>query len=439
MTGLKRLTRYPANHFNHTNLVNIVSLVNPVCIFEQKKQPMQRLLFIFNCLFFTHILSAQADIEKQLQTRLILAQDGDVVELPAGTIALSNTLWLDAKNNITIRGAGQDKTVLSFKNQKQGAEGIKVTNAENIVLENFTIEDSKGDLIKTQAVKGLAFRDITARWNGAPKETNGAYALYPVQCQNVRIERCTAIGASDAGIYVGQSDSVWVTKCYAKNNVAGIEIENTTNAWVFENFAAYNTGGVLVFDLPDLPKKRGGHVKVWKNKIVQNNFKNFAPKGNIVGKVPPGTGVMILATNDVEVCDNFILDNKTASTAIVSYFITENPIKDKSYNPYPSAIYIHDNVFSEGKRSPTLKNKMGILFRLKFGRKVPHILYDGIQNPDWLAADGSVKPEYRICIRNNENGTFANIRADKIGLFKGDISKDLKPYDCEHHSLFSNR
>ena len=70
------------------------------------------------------------------------------IELPAGTIKLSNTLSLDAKNNITIRGAGQDKTILSFKNQRQGAEGLKITNAQQIVLEHFTIEDSKGDLIK---------------------------------------------------------------------------------------------------------------------------------------------------------------------------------------------------------------------------------------------------------------------------------------------------
>jgi parallel beta-helix repeat protein len=384
----------------------------------------------------TAILMAQPDIEKQIQTQLILAEDGEVIEFPAGKIDLSNTLWLDAKKNITLRGAGQDKTILSFKNQTQGAEGIKVTNASGIVLEHFTIEDSKGDLIKAQSVKGLIFRDITARWSGKPKKTNGSYALYPVQCQNVRMERCTAIGASDAGLYIGQSDSVWVTRCYAKNNVAGIEIENTTNAWVYENYALYNTGGVLVFDLPDLPKKRGGHVKVWKNKIIENNYRNFAPKGNIVGKVPPGTGVMILATNDVEVFDNYIMDNKTASTAIVSYYITENPIKDEHYNPYPSGIYIHDNVYSEGKRMPTWKNKLGFLFWLKFGRNVPHILYDGIRNPEYPDQNGAVLPKYRICIRNNENGTFANLKADK--KFKG-ISRDLKPYDCTHDSMERNR
>lgn len=375
------------------------------------------------------LLSAQPDLEKQLQTQLILAENGDVITLPAGKISLSNTLSLDAKNTITIRGAGQGKTVLSFKNQTQGAEGMKITNAQNIVLQDFTIEDSKGDLIKTQQVHNLTFRNITAQWTGKPRETNGSYALYPVQCQVVRIDSCTAIGASDAGIYVGQSDSVWVSNCTARHNVAGIEIENTTNAWVFHNTATENTGGILVFDLPDLPKKRGGHVQVWDNQVLRNNFRNFAPKGNIVGKVPPGTGVMVLATHDVEIRDNQILGNKTASTAIISYYITENPIKDKAYIPYPSAIAIHGNTYSTGKRMPTWKNKLGFLFWLKFGRRVPHILYDGIQNPGYLAVDGSVKPEHRICVWGNTNGSFANLKAGQN--FKG-ISRDTAPYSCGH-------
>ncbi|HPI06256.1 MAG TPA: parallel beta-helix domain-containing protein, partial [Saprospiraceae bacterium] len=187
---------------------------------------MKHLSFLLLFIFFTNnMLRAQADLEKQIQTQMILAEDGDVITLPAGKIELNSTLSLDGKNNITIRGSGQEKTILSFKKQTQGAEGMKITNGQNIVLEHFTIEDSKGDLIKTQTVNGLQFRDITARWTGEPQASNGSYALYPVQCRNVLIERCTAIGASDAGIYVGQSDSVWVTQCVAKNNVAGIEIE----------------------------------------------------------------------------------------------------------------------------------------------------------------------------------------------------------------------
>jgi parallel beta-helix repeat protein len=388
---------------------------------------MKNTLLLF-ALFFSLNLAAQADLEKQIQTQFVLAEDGDVITLPEGKIMLSNTLWLDAKKNITIKGAGQDKTILSWKNQTQGAEGIKVTNSENVVLQDFTLEDSKGDLVKTQQVHYLFFRNLTVRWSGKPKKENGAYGLYPVQCTHVRIENCTAIGASDAGIYVGQSDSVWVTKCVAERNVAGIEIENTTNAWVFDNLATNNTGGILVFDLPNLPKAKGGHTEVYNNRVLKNNYRNFAPKGNIVGQVPAGTGVMVLATNDVHIHDNTILDNKTASCTIASYFIAEIPITDKTYNPYPSNITIRNNVFSKGKRMPTLKNKLGVLFFLKFGKKVPNILYDGIQNPEQLNTDGSLKPAYKICIFDNENGTFANLKADK--KFKG-ISRDLMPFRCK--------
>lgn len=390
--------------------------------------------FLSLCLassLFAGMLVAQPDVEKRLQTELILAEDGAVIELPAGRIALSGTLSLDGKKNITVRGQGRDKTVLSFRNQQQGAEGIRITNAENIVLEHFTVEDSKGDLIKAQAVRGITFRDITAQWTGKPKSSNGSYALYPVQCQQVRIEGCTAIGASDAGIYVGQSDSVWVTECVAKNNVAGIEIENTTHAEVWRNKAFDNTGGILIFDLPDLPKKRGGQIRVHHNLCARNNLHNFAPKGNIVAKVPPGTGIMVLATQQVEIDHNNIWENRTASTAIVSYYITEIPIRDKGYNPYPSAISVHDNTYSPGKRMPTWKSKLGFIFWWKFGRQVPHILYDGIQNPAWLAADGSVLPAHRICVHDNSNGTFANIRADRLGLFRGKISRDVVPHDCK--------
>lgn len=385
---------------------------------------------ILVCLFFagsTALLTAQPAVEKDLQTRLIMAEEGDVIQLPEGHFHFNGSLSLDEKKHITVRGAGQDKTILSFKDQSQGAEGLRVSNCSHIVLENFTIEDSRGDLIKTMNVQHIHFKDITARWTGKPKASNGSYALYPVQCQTVRIERCTAIGASDAGIYVGQSDSVWVHNCMAEYNVAGIEIENTTNAWVFDNYATHNTGGILVFDLPDLPKKRGGNVSVYKNKVEANNYKNFAPKGNIVGKVPPGTGIMILATNGVQVHHNVVSHNRTASTAIVSYFIAETPIKDKEYVPYPSQITVFANEYSGEKRRPSWKSKMGFLFWLKFGKKVPEILYDGIQNPDWLDKNGVLLPEYRICIRDNKNGTFANLKADKN--FKG-ISRDVEPFSC---------
>src|SRR6185369_14940458 len=109
------------------------------------------------------------------------------------------------------------------------------------------------------------------------------------------------------------------------------------------------------------------------NIIRENNQENFAPKGNIVGKVPQGTGVLLLASTNVELYNNKITNNRTIPTGIISYYITENPIKDSLYYPYPTAINIHDNEYSKEKRKATMKGRIGKLYRfkLKFGKNVP--------------------------------------------------------------------
>jgi len=377
------------------------------------------LLLIILC---SVLFAKTQDMRRQLQTQFIESSDGAVIEIPEGRFQLNMALWMDGKKNITIKGKGMDKTILSFKDQLAGAEGIKITNSSNITIENLTVQDSKGDLIKAQLVDGFTLKNVKAEWTGKPSKNNGAYALYPVQCKNVLIDSCVAIGASDAGIYVGQSQHVIVRNSTAYNNVAGIEIENTLYADVYNNEATDNTGGILIFDLPNLIQKKGGHVRVFNNHIHHNNYPNFAPKGNIVGKVPLGTGVMVLATNNVEIYNNRIINNRTASTAIVSYYISEIPIKDESYYPYPDHIFIHDNSYARKKQRTTMKGRMGLMFRLKvrFGKNVPHIIYDGI-------VDDKVK-NTAICIRNNENQTMANIKA--ANKFKG-ISRDMSGYDCE--------
>jgi parallel beta-helix repeat protein len=250
----------------------------------------------------------------------------------------------------------------------------------------------------------------------------------------VIIDHCEAVGASDAGIYVGQSHNIIVRHSKAYYNVAGIEIENSTLADVHDCEATNNTGGILVFDLPDLPKKKGGNVRVFNNYIHDNNYKNFAPPGNTVATVPPGTGLMILATNDVEAYGNRIINNITAGTAIISYYMTETPIKDAAYYPYPTSIYVHDNTYSREVGKPTLSNRMGKLLFLKFGKNVPDILYDGIIDPAKAGDNGQLQAEYRICIQRNGGATFANL--DAGNNFKA-ISREIQAYDCSRDQLDS--
>ncbi len=116
----------------------------------------------------------------------------------------------------------------------------------------------------------------------------------------------------------------------------------------------------------------------------------------------------------------------------MSYYLTEEPIKDTLYDPYPTAIYVHDNTYERRKQIPSLKSRMGKLLFLKFGKNVPDILYDGIVNAQLRQAGGQVKPEAQICIRNNGSATFANLDAENN--FKN-ISRDPTPYDCTHQPL----
>lgn len=381
-----------------------------------------KFLLVIICLL--HVISAysQSDFQKKIQTAFIDVADGGVIELPEGTYSLEVSLWLDGKNKVMIKGKGMDKTILNFKNQLSGAEGIKITNASNITITDLTVQDTKGDGIKTQQVNGIVFRNVKAEWTGGADSKNGGYGIYPVQCEHVLIENCVARGASDAGIYVGQSNYVIVRNNKTYENVAGIEIENTSYADVYGNEAYNNTGGLLIFDLPDLVKKKGGYCRAFNNNIHDNNHKNFAPKGNIVGKVPLGTGVMIMAANNVELFENNIINHRTIGAAVVSYYISENPIKDSVYYPFPENIFIHDNKFERKKQRATMRGRIGKLYRfkLKFGKNVPFVVWDGI-------IDEKAKEKKVVCLSGNSGNSFANIDAEKN--FKN-ISRNANAHDC---------
>lgn len=385
--------------------------------------------------FYFLIIFAFAEFEKDLQLKLILAEPGDTIKLDAGFFPILGTLSMEGKQNIVIKGSGTSSTILNFSNQVEGAQGLSITNCNNITLEDFTVEEAKGDGIKCQYVNGITFRRIKTQWLGGPSSSNGAYGLYPVQCENIMIEHCIAIGASDAGIYVGQSNNIIVRNCEVFQNVAGIEIENSIKADVHSNNVHNNTGGILVFDLPDLIQKEGKQIRIYDNIVKENNLDNFAPKGNIVAKVPAGTGIMIMATEYVEIFNNTIIDNKTAGTTVVSYFITQEKTKDTQYNPYTSAIYIYDNVYIRKPQLPTLANEIGVLLFTHFFRSVPDIIYDGMPDPKYQNIDGTIPANRRLCLRNNSNARYLNLDLSLhfkswYSPFFADFKTDEKECDC---------
>jgi parallel beta-helix repeat protein len=372
------------------------------------------------------------DAPKRAQAALINAKPGDVIEFGAGRFDFRSTLSLDV-SGVTIHGQGPDKTILSFKDQGQGTggEGLLVTSKENVTLRDFAVEDARGDAIKVNGTRRIVFRNVRAEWTGGPKETNGGYGFYPVNSTDVVIEDCTAIGASDAGIYVGQSENIIVRRNRAEKNVAGIEIENSDRADVSENLATDNSGGILVFTMPDLPRKDGRNCRVYKNRVLANNHENFAPKGNTVASVPSGTGIMIMANDRVEVFDNTIEQNQTAGVSVVSYLIMDKPLADPKYDPFCEAIHIHDNRFASNGDKPA--GALGSMLGQVLGTPLPDILYDGIVDPK-KQVDGKMPGDLAIRIHDNGKAGFANFdatalkRAAETGKAPN-IVRDLKAYD----------
>jgi parallel beta-helix repeat protein len=373
----------------------------------------------------TCIALEPSDAEARVAEVFATAKPGTVILLGAGTFSLTNTLAL-AGEDVIVRGAGRDVTVFDFAGQKAGGEGLLAEHANGLVLESFSVVDTRGNGIKALDATDVTMRDIGVRWTSEDAASHGAYGLYPVRSKRVLVEDGLASGASDAGIYVGQSDGATVRRNVTSGNVAGIEVENSFHVDVHDNEAAANAQGILVVDLPWVPLTGGRAIRVHHNVIAGNDGENFSAKGSFVGSLPGGLGLMVMASEDVEIFANTIEDNASANLLVASFALTGNRV-DEEFDPHPSRIFVHGNTFGGGGGAPDETRPIGGVLAAGIatypGGVVPSIVYDGI---DGARSGGEQNPQ-ELCIRANPNATFANLHRDEPG--RG-ASFDLAPHDC---------
>ena len=361
-------------------------------------------------------IEAEANIQEALQEALILAEPGTTIEIPEGFFEFTSALSLDVPG-VTLRGAGMDKTILSFKGQISGSEGLLITS-DSVTVKDLAVEDTPGDGIKAKGVDQISFIGVRVEWTRGPHPENGAYGLYPVESTNVLIDGSVVKGCSDAGIYVGQSQNIIVRNSRAELNVAGIEIENSYNADVYNNVATRNTGGILVFDLPNLPQMGGHSTRVYNNRVVNNDTANFAPPGNIIATVPKGTGIMIMANKNVEIFGNEIAENASANILLVAY---PREFNDPTYNPLPRNIYVHDNNHGRAGWDPDKAIKR--LIAPRTGLPVPHVVWDGVTDGVWSALFGPSEGD-GVYVSEKEGTTFANLQFAKDAVLPWGASPD---------------
>jgi parallel beta-helix repeat protein len=324
-------------------------------------------------------ISPSDDSTKAIQTALIEAKSGDTVCLCPGSYEIKKELSLTVPN-VTLRGAGatRDLATLDFAKQAEGDDGLTATSP-GFTVENLTVKNTIGNGIVVTGTEDVTFRNLKVSWDAGSVTTNGAYAVYPVSSERVLIEDCEITGASDAGIYVGQSTQVIVRNNKVYANVAGIESENTTDCEIYDNEAYDNTAGILVFVLPNLDKKDGFRTHVRNNKIYNNNRDNFGDPMTTVGAVPKGTGALILAADETEFNDNEIYDNETVGIVVVGYptlsLLLTNPGDDPMTDQYPEKTYIHDNTFMNNGTDPASPLDLIPVLPLE------NVIWDGLENP----------------------------------------------------------
>lgn len=364
------------------------------------------------------VLVEPSDDHATIQEALLDAQSGDVICFAEGRYAFEDELSL-AASGVTLRGV-KGGTVLDFTNQTVGGNGIHITGNDNVV-ENLRIENPKGNGIRATKVDGITFRGVEVEWTWGPKTTNGGYGLYPVESTRVLVEDCFVSGASDTGIYVGQSSQIIVRNNKATKNVAGIEIENSTDADVYGNHLYGNAAGVLVFNLPHLGVKDGKRAKVHDNLIEDNNHENFAAEGNIIAVVPPGTGILVMASDNNEIHHNTIKNHDSLGIAYIYWGTTlEDDPEDPGFDWYPEGNYTHDNTLENVGGNP---RGQAAMMALLLGRDtMPGLLWDGVVDEGKDNSDGSLTN----CFKNNGDATFLDVAAE---------SDDIEPYTCEHPSL----
>lgn len=380
------------------------------------------------------------DIEFQARAALETAKPGTIIEFPAGTFRFDDELIV-ATSHIVLRGRGPLATTLDFTGQQTGAQGILGTE-DGFAIQDMRVLNPKGDGVRVEGADGVIFQGLHVEWNTFPDNLHGAYGIYPVQCKNVLVDNAQVRGSSDAGIYVGQSDGIIVRRSRAFENVAGIEIENSKNADVYLNYAYDNTGGLLVFDNPGLPyygcrahtdpaKNEPGcrGTRVFSNWIVNNNHANFA-NGGTVALVPPGTGMILMATDDVEIFSNVVRDHKTVNIVAVSFLLTQVPFSDPNYNPYPERIDIYNNELEDGGYEP--EGDLGIIMaQAIFPDPLPDVSIDNIfLDPTMKEADGTLPEEVEICVTDN----YGDGGPASFGTMKKIAGSNYRSeyFDCTH-------
>jgi parallel beta-helix repeat protein len=299
-----------------------------------------------------------------IQAAVAQASSGDLIRVYPGTY--KETVYID-KESISLQGVIQEGKWPTLDGEKELNDAF-LYSGNGILIENFKIVNYKGNGVMGQAGNNFVIRN---NW----VLDAGVYGIFPEFGKNGLIEHNILTGIEDAAIYVGMCDNVDVRHNEVYGNVAGIEIENSRHVLVENNHSYNNTGGILVFITPGLPIKTCYDVVVRNNFVNDNNHVNFGAPGSLVAGIPSGTGILVMAADQVTIENNIITGNNNAGITVTDLAYGANTANDPEVEPNPDRLVILDNIMIDNGNSPV--GELKALMMTKLSTKGPDIVAVG--------------------------------------------------------------
>lgn len=175
---------------------------------------------------------------------------GGTLQLLDGTFNISDNIFLQGTNNITIVGIGWGTKIVNTK--VANGEGIFNTNETSISTTSITIKDLWIDG-NSKGITGISLYNITG-----------------VVIDNVKItDVSSAIATTGYGIFIEDCTDVWVKNCYINSITQrdGIQFKGVYRGHI-ENCHVSNCTNYYGIDCHDSPTNNGSNIWILNNKIM---------------------------------------------------------------------------------------------------------------------------------------------------------------------------
>lgn len=379
------------------------------------------------------VLSPGSNDSMALQQALASLSEGQTLCLSAGRFVLDAPIELEGRSALAIRGVhvepdedaedplAEAGTILDFA-ELEGAEAvITLSEVTAITLEDLTVESPPASGIVVSSSEDVTLRAITIV-QGDPDRRRTADGVRVVGSSRVRVDSAQILGGSGAGVTLSRCRECVVERSVVLDHLVGALITESELCEVRESELEVNGIGIVVADLPE-GEETARAISVRNNLVIDSGlFEQAAPPESPWPYLAQGTGVLVLAADDVELAGNAIEGNRAAGVLVLSWStLVETagaPAAPPGYDGDATLVHAHDDTFLENGFDPSGAALAGVLSRTSLDA-LADVVWDGAGDPSTLCARPSP----------DAASTFLDLDANE-GFVT--VSSELAAHDCEH-------